>query len=210
MQLHPVRSFQLIRSPMVWCLGMSQNMQLRSCSHGNGVTTQIHSQKKKTINTDIYPHVKHFGLRGEHKFHAYMHCSGESVFLLKHSPLHCWLAVHCRVRFVPSFWQGLCLFLTQKWLLRLFPVSAFLRVWCPTHPAVLTASHQLPVAHLQERQQRKLPVWILGGVQIVSLLTTCFLLPYGIQNSVESPDHILTSARNIFLNVLCFCVGGRK
>lgn len=42
------------------------------------VTTQ------KTINSDIYPR-ETFWLRSEHKFHTHVHCSGESVFLLKHS-----------------------------------------------------------------------------------------------------------------------------
>lgn len=74
----------------------------------------------------------------------------------------------------------------------------------------LTASPQLPVAHLQEREQRKPSLWILRGVQIFSLLTSCFLLPYGIQNSADSPDHTKTSARNIFLNVLCLRIGGQK
>lgn len=109
-------------------------------------------------------------------------------------------------------WQGLCLFLTQKWLLWLFPVSASLSVCVMSHTPCSTDSFPSatcgsPTGETTEK------TFCLNPRGCSDSLTSDKLLPfaiYGILNSVESPDHILTCARNIFLNVSCFCVEGRK
>lgn len=146
--------------------------------------------------------MKHFWLGGEHRFHTHMYCSGKFVFPTLSFPSN--TGVVALERKVKSHFI-LCLFFHY------LTITCFLfpNVCRPISSLVLTAFPQLPVAHLQEREQTQPPLWILGGVQIFSLLTSCFLLSYGIQNSAGSPDHTVTSARNISLSVLYLCVGGR-
>lgn len=163
----------------------------------------------KTINTDIYPHVKRFGCAVNTNFTPTCIVLLNLFFCLS-TPSNT-VGLLQVVKRNTQFIFGRAYVYFQRGSMHLDYSHS--RFWCfvcrPVRPAVLTASPRLPVAHLQEREQRK-PLRILRGVQIFSLLTSCFLLPYGIHHRADSPDHTAGTARNIFLNVLCLHVGGRK
>lgn len=83
-------------------------MQFRTCSHGN----KSDSLSRKTINSDIYPHVKHFGCAVNTNFTPTCTVLVNQFFQLKASNTVVLLQIVNEESF--HLWQGLCLFSTEK------------------------------------------------------------------------------------------------
>lgn len=133
----------------------------------------------KTINSDIYPHVKHFGCVVNTDF------TPTSIVLV--NLLFCFniltLLARCRLGMKNHFIFGrvCCLFSTEKWVLKTIPTAFCVLVFVcsPIQPAVPTASYLWLTCRRGNRG--KAPLWILRGAQEFSLLTGFFPLPYGVQ-----------------------------
>lgn len=134
---------------MVWCLRISENMQPWQHSYNSD------SLSLKTINTDIYPHVKRFGCVVNTNF------TPTCIVLLN---LFFCLSIPSNtvgllqvVKRSTQFIFGRVYVYFQLGSMHLdYSHSLFLCFVCrPVRSTVLTASPRLPVAHLQEGEERE-------------------------------------------------------
>lgn len=154
----------------------------------------------KTIISDIFYYMRHFGcVLGTGWTPTCTVCMNLTF------PQHCWLTVSDK-SFHP--WQSLRRFLMEKWLLRHFSVSV--SVFDVPYASQLW---QPPLCYLWLRSTRDnrgnfLPV-ILGGIDYRCSYfwqaAFFFWIVFGTQViPLNAPQLLLP------LNVLCFCVRGRK